>query len=64
MDIGALIVKSSLIGSVYPSVPLVISPESSLVLMGSSPKIPSLLESVYPASITSKHPSESESRLM
>ena len=57
-------VKSSLIGIVYPSVPLVTIPDISSVVTVSSPNIPSLFWSEYPASVTSKHPSESESRLI
>ena len=40
--IGALIVKSSLIGNVYPSTPLVTIPVVLSVVILSSPKIPSL----------------------
>ena len=48
-------------GSVYPSTPLVTTPNES-TLTGLSPKIPSPSPSVKPASITSKQPSPSASK--
>ena len=41
MVIGAFIVKSSLIGNVYPSIPLVTVPVEPSIVVVSSPKIPS-----------------------
>ena len=40
--IGAFIVKSSFIGNVYPSIPLVTVPVVPSTIIVSSPKIPSL----------------------
>ena len=46
IEIGALIVTSSLMGIVYPSIPLVTVPITSSVMTGSLPRIPSLFSSV------------------